>query len=35
VRQNSDEGLTLEPGARVQVAWNPDHVYEISPSAGA
>jgi putative spermidine/putrescine transport system ATP-binding protein len=33
-RQNSDNGITLEPGARVQVAWSPDHVYEISPSTG-
>ncbi|MDQ1426090.1 MAG: putative spermidine/putrescine transport system ATP-binding protein, partial [Acidimicrobiaceae bacterium] len=35
VRQNSDDGITLEPGARVQVAWNLDHFYEISQSSNA
>jgi putative spermidine/putrescine transport system ATP-binding protein len=35
VRQNTDEGVTLEPGARVQVAWSADHVYEISQSTEA
>jgi putative spermidine/putrescine transport system ATP-binding protein len=35
VCQNSDEGVTAQAGERVQVVWNPDHVYEISQSTGA
>jgi putative spermidine/putrescine transport system ATP-binding protein len=34
VRQNRDDGAVIEPGARVQVVWAPDHVYEISQSVG-
>jgi putative spermidine/putrescine transport system ATP-binding protein len=29
VRQNNEAGFAVQPNARVQVAWNPEHVYEI------
>jgi hypothetical protein len=35
VRQNNDDLIDVQPGARVRVVWNADHVYEVAPTTDA